>query len=193
MDKDPHSKLPRRVGGVSEYNWRLDGLTDLLLRARDASVFDVGCNRGLVSVEMARKGARLVHGCDVYAPGIQAARELFADLRGIESRFELCELRDGPKCFDIFGQQSYDIVLFLAVDHKLRRPPFDKSRPAMTDDELGDLVRCLGKKTEQYLGYREEPSMFPKMDAWLGDVGLKRIATSEISTAIGPTAIWRRV
>ena len=63
---------------------RLDGLTDLLLRARDASVLDLGCNRGLVGFEFANNGAQLVHGIDIYKEGIWTARQLFADLRNCE-------------------------------------------------------------------------------------------------------------
>jgi SAM-dependent methyltransferase len=44
---------PRQSGWQHE---RLDGVSDILRRARDASVLDVGCNRGLVSMEFAWHG-----------------------------------------------------------------------------------------------------------------------------------------
>ena len=64
--------LQRRVAGYHDI--RLDGILDLTIRAKGASVLDVGCNRGLVAFEMANNGARVVHGCDNYAPGVETAR-----------------------------------------------------------------------------------------------------------------------
>jgi SAM-dependent methyltransferase len=82
-----------RVRG-SGFN-RLDGMTDLYFRAKDATVFDIGCNRGCVSYDMALAGARRVDGCDIYPDGVNTARELFADLRDVKSRFEV--LRPDPR------------------------------------------------------------------------------------------------
>jgi ribosomal protein L11 methylase PrmA len=86
-------KVQRRVAGMN--NIRLDGITDLVLRAKGKSVFDIGCNRGMVGYQFAEQGAALVHGCDNYEVGIQTAREVFADLRFVESRFEVVDLVAG--------------------------------------------------------------------------------------------------
>lgn len=68
MNVADENKLMRRVAGYHDI--RLDGMLDLVIRARGASVMDVGCNRGLVGFEMANNGATLVHGCDNFAEGI---------------------------------------------------------------------------------------------------------------------------
>jgi SAM-dependent methyltransferase len=88
-------KVQRRVAGVNEL--RLDGMGDLLLRAKGKSVFDIGCNRGMVGYQFAQQGAAMVHGCDIYEKGIETAREVFADLRFVEGRFEVVDLTEGPE------------------------------------------------------------------------------------------------
>jgi len=72
-------KVQRRVAGPN--NIRLDGITDLVARAKGKSVFDIGCNRGMVGYEFYQNYAAIVHGCDIYEQGIDAAREWFGDLR----------------------------------------------------------------------------------------------------------------
>src|SRR5213596_3098444 len=100
----------------------MDGLTDLVLRAKGASVFDIGCNRGLVSFEMANNGATVCHGCDNFEPGIQTAREIFAVLRSVENHFAVLDLTGGSNVVaNEFGTTQYDIVLCLATYHKLKR------------------------------------------------------------------------
>jgi len=81
----------------------MDGMVDLVMRAKDKSVFDIGCNRGLVGFEFANNGASIVHGCDIYEEGIKTAREVFADIRSTESRFEVVDLTNGSKALNVFG------------------------------------------------------------------------------------------
>jgi hypothetical protein len=52
------SKPTRRVIGLHSLRW--DGLADLILRARGASVFDVGCNRGHISIGVQHKLTRIM-------------------------------------------------------------------------------------------------------------------------------------
>lgn len=73
------SLLTGRVRGAHED--RLSGLHDLLRYAQGASVLDIGINHGLVAFEFARRGASVVHGCDIHARGVDIAREIFADVR----------------------------------------------------------------------------------------------------------------
>jgi SAM-dependent methyltransferase len=185
---DP-TKPTRRVAGYHDI--RMDGMTDLVIRARGASVFDIGCNRGMVGFEMACNGARLVHGCDNYADGISTAREVFADLRAVQSQFEIVDLTQGSKALAPFGDSQYDIVLMLATYHKLKR--------IMSPVALSDLMRHLGKRTTKYFGWRgtsekaeENEQEIVALDRDLGEAGLKRIHTSYISPDLGVAAIWRR-
>lgn len=181
-------KAQRRVAG--EHDFRLDGIADLLHRARGVSVFDIGCNRGMVGVEFARNGASKVHGCDIYEKGIEVAREIFADIRSVDSRFEVADLTRGPKELPFKGQ--YDITLCLATYHKLKR--------VMPKEALSDLIRHFGRMTKGYFAWRatsdkpdENDAEMEALDRDLGEAGLRRIHTSYISTELGVAAIWARV
>lgn len=182
-------KVQRRVAGYHDV--RMDGISDLVLRARGKSVFDIGCNRGMVGFEFATNGAAVVHGCDIYEKGIDAAREVFADLRSVESRFEVVDLTKGPDALQIFGGMKYDITLCLATYHKLKR--------VMPPEDLSKLMRHFGRLTKGYFGWRatsfehaENDKEIANLDQDLGEVGLTRIHTSYISAELGVAAIWSR-
>lgn len=182
-------KLQRRVAGY--HDLRMDGMLDLVVRARGASVMDIGCNRGLVGFEMANNGARLVHGCDNYKLGVEFARELFIDLRNVESQFEVVDLTTGTDAFVPFRGQRYDITLCLATMHKLRR--------VMPQQALANLLRHLGSRTGAFFGWRATSEKFDEneqemsiLDRELGPTGLRRIHTSYISRNLGVAAIWAR-
>ena len=183
-------RLMRRVAG--HHDIRMDGLTDLVLRARGASVLDIGCNRGLVGFEFANNGAEIVHGCDNFEPGIATARELFADLRNVESRFEVVDLTGGPPAFEVaFGAQKYDIVLLLATYHKLKR--------AMAPEALEALIGDFAERTGTYFAWRgtsdkrnENWQEMKKLDDDLRAFSMKRIHTSELSNTLGLAAIWAK-
>lgn len=183
-------KVQRRVAGIN--NVRLDGITDLVLRAKGRSVFDIGCNRGMVGYQFAENYAALVHGCDIYDDGIKVAREVFADLRSTESRFEVVDLTGGPRALKIFNNPGgYDFVLCLATYHKLKR--------VMPPNDLSELMTFFGKWTKKYFGWRgtqdqheENEQEIESLDRDLREAGLRRIHTSYISSDLGPAAIWSR-
>lgn len=181
--------VQRRVAGYHDV--RMDGMSDLLLRCRGKSVFDIGCNRGMVGFEFACNGASKVHGCDNYEEGINVAREVFADLRSVESRFEVVDLTGGPASLAAFGKQQYDIMLCLATYHKLKR--------VMTPEDLTALMQHFGSRTRKYFGWRatsdkpkENDAEIAALDRDLRSVGLVRIHTSYISDELGVAAIWER-
>lgn len=179
----PHPE--RRVQGY--HDQRMDGIADLLFRARGATVFDIGCNRGLAGFSFAYNGASRVMGCDNYHDGIVAARHLFADLRATPHRFEVVDLTGGEKAMrKAFGADAdleHDIVLLLATYHKLKR--------IMPASGLADLIKFFGKRAGRYFGWRGYDDEIKPLDEALGKVGLKRIHTSLISD-IQPAAIWAR-
>src|SRR5262252_8754013 len=109
---------------ISYSAFRLDGLADLYARSHGASVLDIGCNRGWVSFDLCLHGAAVVHGLDSSEVTIATAREWFADFRSVDSRFEIVDLQGGAgaikRAFGESYRQEYDIVLMLAVYHKLR-------------------------------------------------------------------------
>jgi SAM-dependent methyltransferase len=182
-------KVQRRVAGFN--NIRLDGMTDLVLRAKGKSVFDIGCNRGMVGYQFAEQGAAVVHGCDNYEVGIQTAREVFADLRFVESRFEVVDLVAGSKPLNVFNSSGYDIVLCLATYHKLKR--------LLPANELTALMQFFGRWTRKYFGWRgtsdkpdENEQEIVALDRDFRAVGLRRIHTSYLSSDLGVAAIWAR-
>lgn len=183
--KDKKAPLMRRVQGY--HDLRLDGIGDLVSRARDATVFDIGCNRGLAGFEFAQNGAKRVYGCDVYEDGIIACRHLFCDLRSVRHRFEVVDLTGGAaamkKAFGSESEMNHDITLMLATFHKLKR--------IMKPNDLTELVKYFGARTAKYLGWRGYPDEMPVLDRDLEGVGLRRIHTSYISD-IQPAAIWAR-
>lgn len=182
--------LQRRVAGYHDI--RMDGMTDLVCRANGASVLDIGCNRGLVGFEFANNGASIVHGCDNYEPGIKFARELFIDLRAVQSKFEVVDLAAGKGAMvSAFADAKYDIVLCLATYHKLKR--------VVPAGKLSALINDFGDRTLKYFGWRgtseksvENEEEMAQLDRDLKDCGLKRIHTSCISETLGLCAIWRR-
>jgi SAM-dependent methyltransferase len=181
--------VQRRVAGSNDVRW--DGFGDLLMRCRDKSVFDIGCNRGAVGMEFARNGANVVHGCDIWEPGIHTAREIFADLRNVESHFEVVDLTAGPASLRPFAGQQYDIMLCLATYHKLKR--------IMPASDLTTLMQHFGRMTRGYFAWRgtsdkpdENDQEIVALDRDLKAVGLIRVHTSYISSELGVAAIWAR-
>jgi SAM-dependent methyltransferase len=185
----------RRVQG--SHDNRLDGLFDLVLRARGCSVLDLGCNRGHVLFEMAANGARLVHGLELAPDAIELARAWFTEV-DVASQFEVGDLTRGPSALEPFGDGNYDIILKLATYHKIKRPPSkpyaDLGARAMSQEELSDLMRHLGHRTTKFFGFRADRGNLrdiAQLDSDLGSAGLRRVHLSDLSD-LGPTAIWRR-
>ncbi len=181
--------VQRRVRG--DHDLRMDGMHDLVMRAKGKSVFDIGCNRGQVGYDFAMNGASKVHGCDLYETGILTAREWFADLRAVEAQFEVVDLTRGPSALKRFSGNSYDITLCLATYHKLKR--------VMAAEDLSGLVKHFGGWTKGYFAWRgtsdkanENDSEIAALDRDLGSVGMVRIHTSYISDELGAAAIWKR-
>lgn len=187
VTKLSEDKLMRRVAGYHDI--RMDGMTDLVMRARDASVLDIGCNRGLVGFEFANNGASKIHGCDIDVECIKVCRHLFCDLRSVENKFEVVDLTGGPQAFSsAFGSQKYAIVVMLATYHKLNR--------VMPADKLSELMRFFGSITQTYFAWRATSDKFDENEQEMRnldrDLGLKRIHTSYISKQLGVCAVWER-
>jgi len=185
----------RRVAGHHEN--RLDGMVDLLVRAGGRSVLDLGCNRGMVGYEFYCNGATTVHGCDNYEQGVITAREVFADLRACESKFEVVDLTQGRAAIDAaFGtEQTWDITLCLATLHKIKRQ--------MGLPQAADFMRFIAKRTNRYFAWRgisdtaggiqteENQEELKALDNAFRGVA-RRVLTSDISEQLGACAVWLR-
>jgi 2-polyprenyl-3-methyl-5-hydroxy-6-metoxy-1,4-benzoquinol methylase len=131
------SKAWFTIPGVQEGRWGLDrqmaGLDIVRRAASGASVLDLGCAEGVVSLELAKSGATLVHGVDLEASRLRVADELFEKQCPTVSRqFIEWELSRFDELFlDVTADSRpgqprlrtrYDIVLCLAIAQKLPNP-----------------------------------------------------------------------
>ena len=194
-DRDPGIRVclphaapegPRTVYGF--HDDRLAGLRDLFPYARGMSVLDVAMNRGLVSLEFARRGVSMVHGCDYHEPSVETARSIFAEFK-IPSRFEVVDLTGGAAALeDAFGEHylpRYDIVLFLGIYHKLKNQT--------SDAVIEELVRHLAARAGRYFVVRAAScALLAELAPALTDAGLRRVHFSALSLVVGPMEVWQR-
>lgn len=137
---------------------QLNGLAPALARAADKTVFDVGSAEGLIGMEFARAGARSVFGIDITKESIEVAKRLVVE-RNLEKR---CRFQ-AISIDELIAQERassevwhYDIVLMLAVLHKLPDP-----RPALNlaSDCAGELIVIrLPASTGSLIAYKHDPS-----------------------------------
>ena len=177
---------PRTVYGA--HGDRLAGLRDLFQYAKGMSVLDIAMNHGLVSLELARRGVSLVHGCDYHEPAVSAARAIFDEFK-IPSRFEAVDLTGGSKAVQAaFGADylpRYDIVLFLGIYHKLKEQT--------SDDVIDGLIRHLADRAARYFVVRAASSnMLDDVGRILKRTGLRKVHFSALSLVVGPMEIWQR-
>jgi hypothetical protein len=177
---------PRTVYGF--HGDRLAGLRDLFQYARGMSVLDVAMNHGLVSLELARRGVSLVHGCDYHEPGVLAARAIFDEFK-ISSRFEVVDLTGGSgaiqAAFGVDYLPRYDIVLFLGIYHKLK--------DQVSNAVIEGLVRDLAARAARYFVVRASSTdLLDEIGGMLRDAALRRVHFSALSPVVGPMEIWQR-
>jgi SAM-dependent methyltransferase len=92
---------------------QMKGLNWLCDNCAGKSVLDIGCAEGLISIEMAKLGAVAVHGVEIVPQHVEVANRVRGDL---PVTFEVADANTWrPK-------RSYDIVIALALLHKLRNP-----------------------------------------------------------------------
>lgn len=175
----------RGAGMLGMHEDRLSGLHDLLCHAQGASVLDIATNHGLIAWEFARCGAAIVHGCDIHEPGVNAAREIFTEVRA-RSRFEVVDLAAGHAAlettFDRDYLPRYDIVLFLGIYHRLKEQTSDRV--------IAELIHHLIGRTERFFVTRT--TMLDELRAILADTGFHQVHFSALSSVISPVEIWRR-
>jgi 2-polyprenyl-3-methyl-5-hydroxy-6-metoxy-1,4-benzoquinol methylase len=169
---------------------RMHGMSELLRHVQGKSVFDAGCNRGLIPFAFAMHGARVVHGCDNYTKGIEAAREIFDEV-DVDSRFEVVDLTGGEAAIKAaFGSDylpRYDVVLFVGMYHILSR--------IMPAEGIAELMQSLFNRTGQYFVCRTTLSAEPNaaMDAVMQTSGFTRVHYSFLTRTTGALSVWERM
>lgn len=98
---------------------QMKGLESMLAEAAGKTVLDLGCAEGLIAIEVANAGAARVDACDNNAVFVTAAmKNTFQEARG-DVDVHWADLNAGMPAWTAGG---YDIVLALAIIHKLNHP-----------------------------------------------------------------------
>lgn len=95
------------------------GLDRALQAAPGATVLDIGCAEGLIGREFVRGGARLMQGLDANEEFVKRSRD---HLRGLPASVLQVNLNNAWCWPTHEGGERWDIVLLLAVLHKLKVP-----------------------------------------------------------------------
>jgi len=111
-------KIKGQAKGDRTLEEQMTGLQPALAGTPGRSVLDLGCAEGLIGREFARAGAAAVHGVEMQERHLIIARELCA---GLPMTFQCADL-DEMAARDSALPPRYDIVLALAVLHKLFAP-----------------------------------------------------------------------
>lgn len=100
-------------GGDRTVEQQLMGLDWLWANCKGRTVLDAGCAEGVIAIKCAEAGAIAVHGVDLVPERVKVGNRLRGDL---PITFEVGNM-------DVWRpKRQYDIVLGLAILHKLRDP-----------------------------------------------------------------------
>lgn len=110
---------------------QMTGLEKLVAEVAGKTVLDAGCAEGLISIELAKAGAKSCHGLEIVERFVDIANRL-ADENKVLCTFEAANLNE----YRLVGQPQSDIVLALAILHKLQDP-------SRVCGELADLAKNL--------------------------------------------------
>ncbi len=180
--KDPGAKLNLMKGSQLD---RMAGLEPLNKLVAGKSILDIGSHRGIIDYELAKFGARTIHGFDLYAKGIEVSEELFADVE-TDAAFRVADISVGAKAFreefkDLLLPQ-YDIVLMLAVFQHLRRQ--------MSGPDLKELMTYLTGICGSYFVLRA-PN-FHQIDGFILEQGFEVIYYHNVDRDLAPVVIYER-
>lgn len=94
---------------------QMAGLERLVAEVRGKSVIDAGCAEGLISMELAKAGAQWCVGVEVVQGHVEIANGMKGNL---PCAFKVGNLND----FDVSTLPMADVVIMLAILHKLKDP-----------------------------------------------------------------------
>ena len=108
---------PGRIGD-RDLAKQMEGLAKLFAEVPGKTVLDAGCAEGLISIELAKAGAKSCLGLEVVAGHVEVGTEL-ASAAHLPCEFLVSNLNeDDITMMDL----KFDVVLMLAVLHKLKQP-----------------------------------------------------------------------
>lgn len=156
---------------------QLIGLHKVLAEVAGKTVIDAGCAEGLLSMEMAKAGAVKCVGLEVVAGHVALGKTLVGDL---PCELVVANLND----FDVSRLEPADVVLMLAVLHKLKDPSSVCARLAalakdlcvirlppyglvIVDDRSGGVPHDIGAVMDA-AGFVLESEERGPLDEWLG-------------------------
>lgn len=142
--------------GDRTFSQQVEGLDPMFGEVHGKAVLDVGCAEGLIALHCATVGARRVDGIEIVPGHIEIALRLREEYERYECSFFVADANEYSPA------RKYDIVLMLAVLHKLREPAKACERIAMqcTDlcvirlgpDALERIVDERSNKVTQQIG-----------------------------------------
>jgi len=139
---------------------QMKGLGPLIERVPGKTVLDVGCAEGLIAMKLYDEGASAVHGLEIVPGHAAVANKLRAD-RGCT--FDVADANAyKPK-------RKYDIVIMLAILHKLTDPTAACKRFASAAREL--VVLRLPPRTAPVIVDRRSGNYSHDMEAALETCG----------------------
>lgn len=138
---------------------QLLGLDRLFAGCKGKTVLDVGCAEGLISIELARRGAAAVHGVEIVERHVVVGNKLRGDL---PVTFEVGDLNTWRP------RRQYDTVIALALLHKLRNPT---AACAALADAARSLVVLRLPPVDEFVIVDDRSNREPH---FVGDVLLKR-------------------
>lgn len=158
---------------------QLMGLDPLFAEVAGKTVLDVGCAEGLISIECAKRGANAVTGMEVRMTAVEAARR-----RNVDGVTDFYHADAETFTKEIWKTPGWDIVLMLAVLHKLRDPSAACRRLAAAAKDLV-VIRLPPKYAPDVVDERSGMRVHD-INATMAETGF----FCEVSNYNGPFGEW---
>lgn len=121
--RDPEGRGWFEISGLQAGDRTIDeqltGLEPLFGLVQGASILDLGCAEGLISLRLMGAGAALVHGVESVVSRVETARRLFEERPAEFFVADLSRLGTAPPAGLL---PAYDVVLLLSIAHKFKAP-----------------------------------------------------------------------
>lgn len=149
--------------GERSLEQQLAGLDELAARVKGKSVLDIGCAEGLIGIHLIDQGAVAVHGLEIVPERVKLANRLRGDRA---CTFEAADVNT------YHPVREYDVVLLLAILHKLSDPYNACRRLADAARELV-VIRLPAKEAPHVVDRRSRRQRYD-IDAAMQSEGFER-------------------